>query len=143
MQGLIALCVGYVKILFRFGVTGILATSVSLLVLYVLADKVGIWYVYAATVAFLIGFCVSFLLQKFWTFRNTRTDIAGIQAIMYLIILAFNLGLNACLVYALVEWAHLSHLIAQAVSALLIAGESFFAYRFLVFRNDQPPSPVS
>ncbi len=122
--------------LIRFGVTGIVATSVTLFALYVLADVLGLWYVYATTIAFLLGFGVSFILQKFWTFEDSRMHVAGVQAIMYFIIILFNVCLNAMLMYALVEWVHLSHLVAQLISAAIIACESFFAYRLLVFRDN-------
>lgn len=121
--------------LFRFGITGALATSTTLICLYVLADVLGLWYLYATTIAYMCGFGVSFLLQKFWTFEDARMHVAGVQAIMYFIITVFNVCLNAVLMYAFVDGVHLSHLVAQIVSAIIIACESFFAYRLLVFRD--------
>lgn len=122
------------RTLVRFGVTGALATTVTLATLFLLADVLRVWYIWASTAAFLLGFGVSFTLQKFWTFKNSRTDVLGVQAIMYLFILLLNLAVNAALMYILVEWAHLPHVVAQALAAVLIAGESFYAYRFLLFR---------
>ena len=118
----------------RFGVSGITALCTNIAVLYALL-YVGLWYLFASIIGFLTGFIVSFTLQKFWTFRDHSTDAIRSQALIYFLIVLVNLGLNTALVYLLVENVHLRPVIAQVTSAFLIAGESFFAYRILVFRT--------
>jgi len=126
------------KRIVRFFIAGGTATAVNLGTLYALVHVAGLWYLTSSVIAFFMGFVVSFTLQKFWTFRDHRTDVVGHQLAVYLGIVLFNLLLNTALVYALVEYVGLSPILAQALAALTIAAEGYFAYRLLVFR-DAPP----
>lgn len=115
-------------------IAGGASTGINLLVFYAATSWLHIWYVAAAVLSFVIGFAASFTLQKFWTFGDGRKDVMADQAVRYMVITLMNLGLNALGLYALVEWLHVPHLIAQVVMLALIACESFFLYR-LVFRR--------
>jgi|SRR3989344_80563 len=122
----------------RFLISGGIATGVNLLALYLLVHVMGMWYLTSSIVAFFVGFVASFMLQKFWTFKDHRRDVMGKQLIIYLLIVLFNLGLNTGLVYVFVEYAKFWPLVAQALASLVIAFEGFFAYRMLVFRDTNP-----
>lgn len=123
------------KRIIRFLISGGLATAVNLATLYTLVHVAGLWYLISSVAAFFMGFVVSFTLQKFWTFRDHRTDVVGEQLAIYLGIVLFNLLLNTALVYALVEYVGLSPILAQALAALTIAAEGYFAYKIFVFKN--------
>jgi len=125
------------KRIIRFLISGGLATSMNLLTLYFLAHIMGIWYLTSSILAFFVGFVASFTLQKFWTFRDHRKDIIGRQLVIYLTIVLVNLVFNTALVYIFVEYMELWPLVAQALAALIIAVEGFFAYKFFVFNETQ------
>lgn len=119
----------------RFFIAGGTATAVNLGTFYALVHFAGLWYLSSSVIAFFAGFIVSFTLQKFWTFGDHRMDVVGKQLVVYLGIVLFNLLLNTALVYALVEYAGFSPLFAQALAALTIAAEGYFAYKIFVFKN--------
>ncbi len=114
---------------------GAISTGVNLGVLYMLTAWVGIWYLLSASIAFLVGFFISFTLQKFWTFQNTRTDGLASQGILYFLIVLCNLGINTIGMYVLVEKFHLWYLLAEIGMLFLISFESYFLYR-LVFKRE-------
>jgi len=121
----------------RFLISGGSATVATISALYFFNSVLSIWYVTATVLAFCVGFVVSFSMQKFWTFKNMEIDHVKQQASVYLVIVLFNLLLNTALVYLLVENFDLMPVVAQLIASALIACESFFAYRILVFsRND-------
>lgn len=124
-----------VLLITRFVISGGLATATNLAVLAVLVHALHVWYVPASAFAFLVAFGVSFTLQKFWTFGDDRTHLLRRQAIIYFCIVLCNLVINTALVYAFVEYLRFMPLIAQALASLIVAFESFFAYRFLVFKE--------
>lgn len=119
----------------RFGIAGAAAVGTNLSVLWILLNSAGFPYLFASGIAFLSGFVTSFLLQKFWTFRDYTIVRIGHQILIYFGIVLINLGLNTVIVYILVEYIQLIPIFAQAIAALVIAFEGFFAYRFLVFRT--------
>src|SRR5260370_1381260 len=83
----------------RFVISGATAAGATIGTLHILVSVFGIWYVTASAISFLVGFVVSFTLQKFWTFGNRDSWMRKEQIVVYLCIVLFNLGLNTMLVY--------------------------------------------
>lgn len=119
----------------RYIVAGASASFLNLLLLYIGTDIFGWWYLAASGVSFTIANIASFLLQKFWTFKDRSVREAPQQFIVYLMLSLAAIGINLSLMYAFVEWLRLPYLLAQILSAGLIACGSFYAYRSFVFRR--------
>jgi dolichol-phosphate mannosyltransferase len=115
----------------RFIVSGGSAAVVSIGLLYVLTEYVGIWYVASSGLAFIAAFFVSFTLQKYWAFRNVQTHNTHIQMSMHLTVALLNFVLNLVLIYALTEYAGIWYVLSQIVASVMIAFESFFAFRWI------------
>ncbi len=125
----------------RFLISGGTATAVNVGTLYVLTEFAGLWYILSSVVAFVLAFCVSFTMQKWWTFAERSTHRVGSQAGLYFAVALGNLGLNTLLLYVLVEWFGLWYVIAQLIASAIIAAESFLLYRFVIFGPvHEPPS---
>jgi len=125
----------------RYVISGGTAALVDLLLLYLATEVFGVWYLSSAVFAFTIAFIVSFLLQKFWAFRDKRTDGMHGQLLIYLCVLIFNMLINTSFIYFLVEHGNQHYLIAQIISGAIIALWSFFIYRFLIFREGATDIP--
>lgn len=119
----------------RYLISGGVSVGVNLLVLYISTEWFGLWYLVSASIAYLVGFLVSFTLQKFWTFQNKSTDSLWKQAGIYFCIILVNLGINTVGMYVLVEQLHVWYVLAQFVLLALISIESYFLYRAL-FRSN-------
>ncbi len=117
----------------RFFISGCLATGANVTTLYILTDLLGFWYLYGASVAFIVGVSASFMMQKFFTFQDRTADTALVkkQITLFVLVALLNVFLNAGVVYVLVEFAHLYHIIAQIFSAGGIALISFFLYHLI------------
>lgn len=120
---------------FRFVVSGGIATAANLTALFVLTHFLDIWYVLSSAVAFTIGFGISFVLQKYWTFEDTSLQTAHIQAALFFAVMLAGLGLNTALVYILVEFTGIHYIAAQLMCGIIIALCNFFSYQHLVFRK--------
>ncbi len=77
---------GDYKRIIRYLISGGTAALTDLVLLYILADKLGIWYMYSVVLAFAVAFFVSFFLQKFWTFEDNGTSKAHRQITVYILI---------------------------------------------------------
>jgi putative flippase GtrA len=119
----------------RFIISGTIGAVTDLFLLWLFTTVLGVWYLTSAVVAFVLSFIVSFFLQKIWTFKNREAGKTHIQAGVYLFITLCNLGVNTILVYSFVEYLSFHYLIAQIAASILIAFESFFAYREIVFKK--------
>lgn len=122
----------------KYLIAGACAAGVNLAALYVLTDLFGLWYLLSAALAFILGFFVSFTLQKFWTFNNPATHALVPQATIYFVIVFINFGLNTLGMYLMVDILHIWYLLSEFIVLGLIAFESFFAYRTFVFHTKNP-----
>ncbi len=115
----------------RFVVSGGSAAFVNITLLYALTEYGGLWYIISSALSFIAAFFVSFLLQKYWAFRNRESRGSHVQMSLHLTTAVINLGLNLSLIYAFVEFGGMWYILAQIVSSIIIAFESFFAFRWI------------
>lgn len=127
----------YVKCntLVRFLISGGTAALTLFVLLYLFTEVIGIWYLFSSMLAFVGAFSVSFTLHKFWTFRDSALHRAPKQAILHLMVGLGNLVCNVTFLYVFVEYAHIHYLLAQFVSAGLLAVVSFFIYKHGIFHQ--------
>jgi putative flippase GtrA len=116
--------------IFRYIISGGMATLTNLVFLFIFTELFGIWYLLSAIISYIISFAVSFTMQKFWTFQDGSKEKIKSQAIIYIIVTTLNLGLNTLCIYLFVEFGF-HYLFAQILSSIIIAIESFFVYKYL------------
>ncbi|MBI3442703.1 MAG: glycosyltransferase [Candidatus Sungbacteria bacterium] len=121
----------------RYLLSGILAFAVNLLVLFILTEYFRVWYLYASTDAFIISVVISFLAQKFITFRDRSRARMPYQLTLCIILALMNMGANGVFMYSFVGLLHISYMVSQIFSAAIIALWSLAAYRFIIFAHDE------
>ena len=116
----------------RFAAVGI-ASNTLLYVLYlVLSAGVGLRPVTAATVGWVVGVAISFVLNRSWTFGHTGPR--GSTFVRYGFLYAAAYALNILLLVLLVDRAGLPHELVQGVLIVISGLSLFLAQRFWVFR---------
>lgn len=113
----------------RYVISGSIASVVMLGSLAFFREVLGIWYLYSSTLAFILSFITSFLLQKFWTFRNLSESNAHKQLVLFFIVSIINLGINGSGMFILVDKIGVWYFMSQIFVTAFIAVWSFFAYR--------------
>lgn len=124
-------------LLIRYLFAGSLSLVTNIGLLFVFVVYLGWWYLIASTVSFIISVNISFLAQKYITFRETSTHRIPRQMVQYILIAVFNVIANAIMVFVLVDFINIFYLWAQIVSAGIIAIWSLFVYRFVIFHNTE------
>lgn len=125
--------------LIRYVTSGGTAALTNMTALFLLVHFGHVYYLYASILAFLISVGVSFMMQKFWTFRDTHVHDIHSQFARYTLVVFSNLLLNTVLMYVLVEKAGVWYLSAQFFTVIVIAFVGYFAYRHFVFRERTAP----
>ncbi|MFH1522952.1 MAG: glycosyltransferase [Patescibacteria group bacterium] len=123
------------KTYIKFVISGGTAGTADLILLYVLTDIVGLWYLISATIAFVVAFLISFFLQKFWTFRDNRRTIIYKQLSLYLVVGLTNLSINGAAMYLLVDKFGIWYMLAQVISSGFLAFINFLVYKFIIFKK--------
>lgn len=117
----------------KYIISGGTAAVVDLAALYIFVEWFHMWYVLSAVLAFLVAFCFSFTLQKFWTFKDRATQQMHKQATVYFVVSVINLGVNTLLMYIFVEYLHIHYFVSQIIAGGLLAISSFFIYSRFIF----------
>lgn len=117
----------------KYVISGGTAAFFNIALLYVLTEYGHIYYLLSAAIAFIFGFTISFVLQKFWTFQNMQRIGVHRQLLLYFVVSLCSLGFHTLLVYILVEFAHVWYVVAALFSGLCIAFINFFMYRHFIF----------
>lgn len=123
--------------LIRFCITGGFASGVHLFLLYVLTDYLGMWYLMATTLGFLIAFSFSFALQKYWTFQNYDKARTASQAGGFFVLQGINLILNGVGMYLFVDVFGVSAVVAQVLVLAMLAFGTFVISKRFIFLSQQ------
>jgi putative flippase GtrA len=117
----------------RFLLSGGTATVTNLSVAFLLTDIFRVYYLLSSALAFVASFAVSFMLQKFWTFKNYSVDMVNKQVVLAFLVAGGNLVLNTIIVFCFVEYFAGHYLLGQFVASGVIATETFFLYKYHIF----------
>lgn len=124
------------NILLRYLVAGITGAATQIGLLYVFTDIVGLWYLYSSIFSFLAAIIVSFLLQKFWTFADKKTDKMHHQFGKYMVVAILGLLVNTLAMFLLVDLLFLWYILAQIITGAIIAVMNFLMYKFFIFHKN-------
>lgn len=117
------------NVAFRYIISGGTSAVVDLALLYFLNTKLQFHYLPASIMAFCVAFFVSFVLQKFWTFKNRSTEGVHGQLAIYLGSSLFSLGVNTLLMYIFVDYFQIMVLLSQVFAGGIVACFTFFISR--------------
>jgi putative flippase GtrA len=126
MHHLIQLLLSYAPV--RFLISGGLSAVVHIGIVFVLSHIFSVWYLYATILGFLSAVGFSFIMQKFFTFRNMDKNAMKRQLFFFFIIASINFVSNGALMVLFVEYIGLIPVIAQIMTSGLIAVWSFIVY---------------
>lgn len=120
----------------KFGVVGVSNTLLTLAVYTVLLKVLGVWYLAASAIGFVVGATNGFLLNRRWTFRGHVGDV--FTPVRWGVVQSCGLGINEGLLYVFVHDAQLDKLIAQVCATAVVTVTTFFANRAWTFRVHHP-----
>ena len=120
--------------LIRFVISGTFVALVGLFTLFILVDLFNIWYLLSSVVAFMITIVVNFLLQKFWTFKNSESNTTK-QFVLFCLSSLLYLVLNIVLMYGMVDIIGIHHLFSQGIVMVILACLNYTIYSLYIFRT--------
>lgn len=119
--------------LIRFGAVGAFVAGLNLVLVFTLTDIVGIWYLLASVLSYVIAIIVNFTLQKFFVHKHMEKNTIKTQFVKYVLLGLLCLVLNTVGMYILVTGISVPYLYAQALIIGLLAMFTFTMHRFVIF----------
>ena len=118
---------------FRYCIVGGLAFLVDYGLLYLLADKFGLHYLLSASIAFIAGLVVNYLISTFWVFSESKYQDKRKEFAIFAFIGVIGLGLTEGLMWLFTDLVGLHYLLSKLITAALVLLWNFFARKVILF----------
>ncbi len=128
--------------LVRFSIVGASGFAVNLVLYDVFVKHLGIQYLVAESIAWIIAAGNNFVWNRHWTFK-ARAGEVRVQAIRFLLVSLLALAFNLAVLRGLVEGAGLDKVVAEVLALALATPLNFLGNKLWSFRPDlySEPSP--
>lgn len=121
--------------LFRYAFVGGLAFLVDYGLLYALTEYAHLYYLLSATLSFLAGLFVNYLVSKWWVFSLSKFDRKGIEFALFALVGVVGLLLNNLLMWLLTAGVGIYYMYSKLVAALVVYMWNFLARKYWVFKR--------
>jgi putative flippase GtrA len=122
------------RLIFKYGVVGLLGTLIHFGALYVLVEAFGLYPVTASTLGFLLVLLISYVLNQWWTFQDSPSGWRPF--LKYTVVSMTGLLLNSGIMYTAVDWLHWNYLIGQCLVVVAVPASNFIFNYYWTFRPD-------
>lgn len=114
---------------------GALGTLINLGILYSLTEFLGFYYIFSATVGFVIAGISNFTLDKIWTFKETLKKKYFSEYFHFFLFSLITLGLNLATLYVLTEYLRQYYIFSQFLAILIAGSFNFWLNKIYTFRE--------
>lgn len=70
--------VGRLQRFIQYSLVGMVGVAINFTTLWLLTDKVGLWYLLSATIAIFLAATNNFVLNYYWTFKDRKKQISNV-----------------------------------------------------------------
>ncbi len=99
--------------LFRYACVGCLGFAADYSSLYLLTEFCGVYYLFSAPAAFLLGLIVHYTLSVKWVFSRRTLQSRYAEIGIYMGLGGAGLVLNEVVIWALTEFVHLHYMVSK------------------------------
>lgn len=121
--------------LFRYIIVGGVSFLVDYALLFTLTEYLHLHYLLSATISFVAGLLVNYLLSTSWIFRHSKLKSRSAEFVIYGIIGVIGLLLNNLLLYVFTDWMGIHYMFSKLITAVLVMGWNFMGRKFILFNT--------
>ncbi|MEO8018510.1 MAG: GtrA family protein [Pseudomonadota bacterium] len=123
--------------LVRYGLVSVCAFAVDVGLLWLLVSRGRVYYLTAATISFLAGGVVAYLLSIRFVFTQRRLQARTVEGTAFVALGLVGLAINTAVMALAVGAAAAPLLVAKALSACLTFGVNFLLRKHLLFTRSR------
>ncbi|MDR2083672.1 MAG: GtrA family protein [Bacteroidales bacterium] len=128
--------------LFRYTFVGGTAFLVDFGLLFFLKEICGLHYILSATISFIFGLIVNYVISVYWVFTNKGNYNRKTEFLYFAIIGIIGLGFNDLFMWLFTDKFKIYYLLSKIISAVLVYLWNFFARRYFLFNNNKVKDEV-
>lgn len=117
----------------KYAIAGGIATVHDFVALYVLTEYLQLYYLISATIAFIIGVSINYILSIKWVFDHRKFTNVYHEILTFLLISFIGLVLNNFILWMLTENFLIFYLYSKAIATLMVFMWNYFAKKIIIF----------
>ena len=122
-----------IRQLVKYAITGMLTATISVVLMYLLVDKLELFHLLAAPFTFLFAACLAFVIDKHWTFEDKQDSKR--QYYRFASVYAGGAVINLILIAIFINLFHIYYLSAQAMATPAAGFACFLLNRKYTFKS--------
>lgn len=121
--------------MFRFGIIGVISTAIDFALLYLFTNVFRIYYLLSATLSFSLSLIFNYIFNMRFVFKRKEHMKRQIECIVFVLLSLIGLGINAFLMWILVEYIHVFYMAAKVLATAVVMVWNFVSRK--VFLEDR------
>ncbi|MFN3605184.1 MAG: GtrA family protein [Leptonema sp. (in: bacteria)] len=117
---------------FKFGITGVLNTFITLTLIFLFSYVYGFHYLFSNAIGYTMGFLNSFFLNKYWTFKSKGSTFK--QFLLFLKVFLICYGIQFLFLFYFQEFLNLKEEFSQFFSMIIYTVANFLFNKFWTFK---------
>ena len=118
----------------RYFFVGGFAFVVDFGLLYILTEYARLHYLLSATLSFIAGLLVNYIISCLWVFKGSKFKNRLVEFLFFAAIGVVGLALNDTLIWLFTDCIGTHYMFSKIVAAAMVYLWNFFARKYLVFR---------
>src|SRR3989338_2042691 len=118
----------------KFCLVGFTNLTIDIFIYWLLTRALGLYYLVAGVISFVVAVSWSFFMNRRWTFRHNGSDTAS-QYVKFFVVNVIVMILNLSSLYIFVEWFDFYDLAVKLVAAVIMAFINFGLNKFWTFKK--------
>lgn len=121
----------------KFGLVGLSSFIIDAGVYFVATRYLGVFYVFAKSISFLVAVINSYIWNRRWTFRSENAQKAQ-EFVKFLVVAGIGFGLNVSIMFIAVSKMHLLDLYGLILATIIVTIWNFTINKLWVFKKSEP-----
>ena len=121
--------------MFRYLIVGGIAFLADYSLLYILTEGLHLHYLLSATVSFVAGLIVNYLISTLWIFRHSKLNNRMAEFAVYAIIGVVGLLFNNLLMYLFTDCLNIHYMLSKLITAALVMCWNFLGRKYILFNT--------
>lgn len=119
--------------LIRYTFVGGMAFIVDFSLLYIFTEYFHLYYILSATLSFITGLLVSYVISILWVFRGFGSANRFQEFLFFALIGIIGLGINAGILWLITDYFGVYYMLSKLITAVIVYFWNFFARKYFLF----------
>ena len=108
-----------IKQVIKFGIVGVIATLIDYIILFILTEYVGLYYLISSIISFSISLIFNYILSIIWVF-NIKNKQTYKELLLFVILSIVGLIINQIILYFCTDILNCYYMISKMIATVIV-----------------------